>query len=237
MTQADAQAAFRARLEVDDLDDVLLIQALTHRSFAAEHPDEPHNERLELLGDAVVDLAVTTVLFATDPAADEGELSRRRARLVREGSLAAVARGVGLGEVLRLGRGESLSGGADKDSLLADALEAVVGAVMLHGGYVRAAALVEHLLADALHAVARGEDPEDGLGGALDPKTTLQEHLARQGAGTPAYSTTQQGPAHAPSFQAVVSVDGEVLGQGAGGSKKEATQAAAADALSTLALG
>jgi len=134
------------RLDVPGLDPDLLERALTHRSFAAEHPTASHNERLEFLGDAVLDLAVSAELHALDPTADEGVLSRRRAQLVRESTLADVAREVGLGPFLRLGRGESASGGAQKDSLLADALEAVVGAVFLLAGYEVAAALVVRLL-------------------------------------------------------------------------------------------
>jgi len=216
------------RIGCPALDRELLARALTHRSWTAEHPDEPHNERLELLGDAVLDLAVTLLLHEADQLADEGELSRRRASLVREGSLAAVAREVDLGSALRLGRGEAASGGADKDSLLADALEAVIGAVHLDLGHDAACALVARLLAGRL-------DDADAAG--RDPKTALQERVAMLGRGVPEYDVVRDGPDHEPRFTANVAVAGEVLGEGRGSSKKEASQRAAAEALRRLPLG
>ncbi len=225
------------RLGFPQIDAALLTRALTHRSWAAEHPDTPHNERLELLGDAVLDLAVTAELHALDPVASEGVLSRRRAQLVREATLAAAARRIGLGAHLRLGRGEAGSGGAEKDSLLADGLEAVVGAVFVAHGYDAAAALVTRLLGSAIEVTGRGEHPQDGPAGPVDAKTALQERLAVLHRPAPGYRITQDGPDHAPVFHAEVVVDGEVIGSGSGGSKKAASQVAAEDALRHRALG
>jgi ribonuclease-3 len=227
------------RLGIAALDADLLARALTHRSFAAEHPATPHNERLELLGDAVLGLAVTSALYLADPDASEGVLSRRRAQLVREGSLAAVARAVDLGAELRLGRGEAASGGADKDSLLADALEAVIGAVHLEHGYLAAAELVVRLLGAALDEVAAVDPGQDSSAdaGPIDAKTALQERAAVLGLGLPEYELERDGPDHAPSFHAIVRLGTEVLGEGRGGSKKAATQAAAAEALRRPPLG
>jgi ribonuclease-3 len=227
---------FADRLGVVGMDPELLLRALTHSSWSAEHGHVPDNERLELLGDAVLDLAVTAELHARDADASEGVLSRRRAQLVRESTLADVAREVGLGAQLRLGRGEAGSGGADKDSLLADALEAVVGAVFLTAGYEVASDLVLRMLGDRLaHGV--GDDPELDGAGPVDAKTALQERLAALRLPPAEYRTSGQGPDHAPTFLAEVLLDGEVIGSGVGGSKKAATQAAAEQALRHEALG
>jgi ribonuclease-3 len=225
------------RLELTDLDDDLLLRALTHRSWTAEHPDEGHNERLEFLGDAVLDLVVTHELHQRDITASEGVLSRRRAALVREESLARAARAIGLGAQLRLGRGEMTSGGAEKDSLLADALEAIIGATFLSGGYAAATALVRRLLGEAITTTASGDDPDEGSAGPIDAKTALQERLAALRLDPPEYVLTVDGPDHAPTFRAEVIVAGEVLGAGSGGSKKSASQAAARQALRHESLG
>ena len=219
-----------------DLDPGLLTQALTHRSWSFEHGGAPHNERLELLGDAVLDLAVTALLFEADPAATEGVLSRRRAGLVREATLAAAARGIGLGSHLRLGRGEAASGGQDKDSLLADALEALIGAVHVVHGYEVAATWVGDLLAAPM-AAQQADRPRLATEDGIDAKTALQERTAALGLGLPEYRFEQQGPAHDPAFIASVMVAGEVLGTGRGRSKKESAQTAAAQALPSLPLG
>jgi len=225
------------RLRLVGVAEDLLQRALTHRSWTAEHPSALHNERLEFLGDAVLDLVVTAALHELDPGASEGVLSRRRAALVREESLARAARQVGIGSELRLGRGESTSGGADKDSLLADALEALVGAAFLSGGYEPAVELVRLLLGDAIATTGRGDDPEEGPSGPIDDKTALQERLAVLRLGPPEYVLTREGPDHAPTFRADVVVAGEVIGTGTGGSKKLATQAAAEQALRHRSLG
>lgn len=218
------------------VDPVLLTRALTHRSWCAEHAGTAHNERLELLGDAVLDLAVTAWLYENDQEAQEGVLSRRRAAVVRESSLAAVARAIGIGDELRLGRGEVVSGGADKESLLADALEAVVGAVFLTSGYDVAAGLVVRLFAERLTSILPRGDGPDGAG-PIDAKTALQEHLAASGRPVPEYRTRREGPDHAPTFHTEVIVDGTVLGSGSGGSKKAASQSAAEQALRSEGLG
>ena len=217
------------------VDPDLLRRALTHRSWSSEHGGEPDNERLELLGDAVLDLAVTALLHARDPDAAEGLLSRRRAQLVRESTLADAARAIGLGDRLLLGRGEAASGGADKDSLLADALEAVVGAVFVTSGYDAAAGLVVRLLETHLYDLDEADDV-DGAG-PVDAKTALQERIAVLGRPAPVYVTERSGPDHAPTFRAEVLVDGTVVGAGTGGSKKAASQAAAAQALRGEGLG
>jgi len=225
------------RLELAAVDPGLLQLALTHRSWTAEHRDAQHNERLELLGDAVLDLVVSAELDHLDPDASEGVLSRRRALLVREESLARAARAVGLGSELRLGRGESASGGGDKDSLLADALEAVIGATFLSCGYEPAASLVLLLLGDAIATTGSGDDPDEGPSGPIDAKTALQERLAVLRLDPPEYVLAREGPDHAPTFRAEVVVAGEVLGVGTGGSKKSASQVAAEQALRHRTLG
>jgi ribonuclease-3 len=225
------------RLGLTDIDEGLLERALTHRSWSAEHDGAEHNERLELLGDAVLGLVVTAELYRRDPAATEGVLSRRRAALVREGSLAAAARAVSIGGDLRLGRGEAASGGADKDSLLADTLEAIIGATFLSGGYGVAEALVLVLLGASLAVTGDGDDPGEGPAGPIDAKTALQERLAALRMGSPEYVLTREGPDHAPTFHAEVVVSDEVLGVGSGGSKKAASQIAADQALRHRTLG
>jgi len=225
------------RLGIDGTDPTLVDRALVHRSWSTEHGGAPHNERLELLGDAVLDLVVTAGLHALDPDASEGVLSRRRAQLVRESTLATVARSIDLGADIRLGRGEAASGGADKDSLLADTLEAVIGATFVSGGYDRAAALVDRLLGDAIRQVSAVDPSDEADPGPVDPKTALQERLAALRLPVPEYRTVRDGPDHAPTFRAEVSIDGEVLGSGSGGSKKAASQAAAEQALRHRTLG
>lgn len=225
------------RLGVDGTDPALLARAFVHRSWATEHDGAPHNERLELLGDAVLDLIVTAELHELDPDANEGVLSRRRAQLVRESSLAGVARVIDLGPELQLGRGEAASGGAGKDSLLADALEAVIGAVFLSSGYDAAAALVGRLLGDAIRTISTADPTDDVDLGPVDPKTALQERVAALRMPAPEYRTVREGPDHAPTFRVDVVVADEILGSGSGGTKKAASQAAAEQALRHRTLG
>jgi ribonuclease III len=225
------------RLGIDGADPALIARALVHRSWSTEHDGAPHNERLELLGDAVLDLVVTAELHELDPDASEGVLSRRRAQLVRESSLATVARSVELGADIRLGRGEAASGGAEKDSLLADTLEAIIGAVFLSGGYDAAAGLVGHLLGDAIRMIGTADPSDEADPGPVDPKTALQERAAALRLPVPQYRTVQEGPDHAPTFQAEVRIGDELLGSGSGGSKKAASQAAAEQALRHRTLG
>jgi ribonuclease-3 len=223
-------AALEARLGVELQDRAAALQALTHSSFVNENSAAgvQDNERLEFLGDAVLDLAVSHLLMQSLPGAREGELSRLRAAVVREEVLAQAARTARLGELLRLGRGEERSGGREKPSLLADALEAVVGAVYVGGGYAAALALVERLLGGAIAGAAAG---------ALeDHKTRLQELAQARFRETPLYRvTSEKGPEHDKTFEVEVVVGGEVRGRGRGRNKKEAEQAAAGEALERLA--
>ncbi|MGW9626821.1 ribonuclease III [Microbacterium sp.] len=202
-----------------DIDPELLERALTHRSYAYEHGGIPNNERLEFLGDSVLGLAVTVMLFTTLPDLDEGELAKRRASVVSTVALAEVARVIGLGEHLRLGRGEEQTGGRDKDSILADTMEAVFGATFLSAGPDAATELVLRLTEPLL------ADPER-YGAAMDPKTSLQELAARLGSPPPVYSIESTGPDHDRVFTATVRV-GEVSCSGVGTSKKTAEMAAA----------
>lgn len=209
-----------------DIDPELLALALTHRSYAYEHGGIPHNERLEFLGDSILGQAVTVMLFTTHPDIDEGQLAKRRASVVSTVALAEVARGIGLGEHLLLGRGEEQTGGRDKDSILADTMEAVFGATYLSAGPEAATELVLRLTEPLL------ADPER-YGAAMDPKTNLQELAARLGSPPPAYSVLASGPDHDRRFTATVLV-GDVSTTGDGTSKKTAEMAAALSAWRAL---
>ena len=198
----------------------LLERALTHRSYAYEHGGLPTNERLEFLGDAVLGLVVTDALYTRHPDLPEGSLAKLRASVVNTRALADVARALQLGRWLRLGRGEEVTGGRDKNSILADTMEAVIGAVYLDRGIGAATTLVRALFDPLM--IAASED-----GAALDWKTALQELSAARGLGVPDYRIAESGPDHAKSFVAEVAVGGEVCGSGAGRSKKEAEQQAA----------
>jgi len=212
-----------------DIDSELLTLALTHRSYAYEHGGIPTNERLEFLGDSILGQAITVKLFRDNPGVDEGGLAKRRASLVSSVALAEVARGIGLGQFVLLGRGETQSGGADKSSILADTVEAIIGAVYLDAGGDVATEFVLRLIGPLF------DDP-DRFGAAMDPKTSLQELAARHGAPAPHYTVTDSGPDHNKTFHAVVSVDGVVTAEGEGTSKKNAEMAAALKAW-TLANG
>ncbi|MFT4258617.1 ribonuclease III [Microbacterium sp.] len=209
-----------------DIDAELLELALTHRSYAYEHGGIPHNERLEFLGDSVLGQAVTVMLFTTHPELEEGALAKRRASVVSTVALAEVARGIGLGDHLRLGRGEELTGGRDKDSILADTMEAVIGATFLSAGPDAATELVLRLTEPLL------ADPER-YGAAMDPKTSLQELAARVGATPPVYAVEATGPDHDRRFTATVTV-GDVTMTGNGTSKKTSEMAAALNAWRAL---
>lgn len=206
-----------------DIDPALLTLALTHRSFAYEHGGLPHNERLEFLGDSILGQAVTVRLYRDHPDLDEGELAKRRASLVSGVALAEIAHRLGLGDFVRLGRGEELTGGREKVSILADTVEAVIGATYLSAGADEATALVLRLVAPLM------SDPER-FGAALDPKTALQELADRTGAGSPVYDVVGTGPDHAKVFRATVGGAGLPTGHGQGSSKKHAEMAAALDA-------
>ena len=210
-----------------EIDPGLLLLALTHRSFAYEHGGIPTNERLEFLGDSILGQAVTVKLFLDHPDLDEGELAKRRASLVSSVALAEVGRSIGLGPYVRLGRGETMTGGADKPSILADTVEAIIGAVYLDAGGDAATAFVLRLIAPLLR------DPER-FGAAMDPKTSLQEIAARRSAPPPVYTVTESGPDHNKHFIATVSVGELVRASGEGSSKKQAEMAAALEAWTEL---
>ena len=201
-----------------------LTLALTHRSWCAEHPGEPSNERLEFLGDAVLGLIVTDHIFERFPELPEGQLAKTRAAVVSSASLAVVGRSLRLGEELRLGRGEEVSGGRSKPSILADAVEAIIGAIHIDGGFAPASEFVLTQLADQIGEAALRP-------GAGDYKTQLQEMAAGAGFQPPRYDVTSTGPEHNKLFHATVQIHGGLAGSGEGRSKKEAEQRAARDAL------
>jgi ribonuclease-3 len=201
------------------IDAELLSLALTHRSWAYEHGQVPHNERLEFLGDSVLGQAVTVHLFTANPDLDEGALAKRRASVVSTIALAEVARGIGLGDHVLLGRGEEQTGGRDKDSILADTMEAVLGATYLSAGPDAATALVLRLIDPLL------DDPERS-DASVDPKTTLQELASRLGASPPVYEVSSTGPDHNRVFVATVTA-ADFSADGTGSSKKQAEMAAA----------
>jgi ribonuclease-3 len=210
-----------------DFDDPeLLALALIHRSVSSEENSNLDNERLEFLGDAVLQLAVTDYLYAQFPKLAEGKLAKVRAGVVSRPTLADVARSIDLGAHIKLTAAEDRTGGRDKDSIMADALEAVIGAVYLDAGLEAATGLVLRLWGDRIDD--RAKRP-----GLKDYKTRLQEVLAKDGR-RPEYLTEGSGPDHEPSFVARVEVEGVLLGMGSGRSKKEAEQAAAQQALETL---
>jgi ribonuclease-3 len=202
------------------VDESLLLRALTHRSYAYENGGLPNNERLEFLGDSVLGLVVTDTLYAAHPDLPEGQLAKLRAAVVNMRALADVARTLGLGDHLFLGRGEESTGGRDKASILADTMEAVIGTVYLSAGMPAASALVHHLL-DPLMAESAT------LGAGLDWKTSLQELAAATSQGVPDYRVSEEGPDHEKTFHAEALVGDEVLGTGSGRSKKEAEQKSA----------
>ncbi|AUN40040.1 ribonuclease III [Tsukamurella tyrosinosolvens] len=212
------------------LDDELLTLALTHRSYAYEAGGLPTNERLEFLGDSVLGISVTEWLYTTHPDKPEGELAKIRASVVNMHALARVARGLGeggLGAHLYLGRGEELTGGRDKDSILADGMEALLGAVHIEHGIDTAREVVLRLFLPLLTA-------SSSMGAGLDWKTSLQELAAERDLGAPAYRITSTGPDHDKEFTAVAVVDENDLGEGVGRTKKEAEQRAAAAAWKSL---
>ncbi len=220
-------AELAARIGHEFGDWSLLERSLAHRSWCAETPGAISNERLEFLGDAVLGWAIADIVYHRYPVA-EGQLTDLRKSVVNAVALAEVAQGIGLGDHVRLGRGEAAAGGADKPSILSDAFEAVLGAVYLDGGPDAAYAMVERLV------LPRMPDSADSMG-QFDQKTQLQELSARRGLGAPVYEVSSQGPDHAKVFSARVLVDGEVLGVGTGRSKKSAEQLAAAEACRSLA--
>lgn len=204
----------------------LLRNALTHRSLANERPDiaPTDNERLEFLGDAVIGMVVAAQLYGRFPGAAEGELTRRRADLVSESALAVIARNIDLGEALRLGKGEARSGGREKPRLLASAFEACIGAIYRDGGIHAAYDVVDRLFAARVASSM--------LPGALDFKSRAQEWAQAHLKTTPTYRVLEtSGPDHQRRFNAAIQIDNEDVAQGQGGSKAEAEQEAARNAL------
>ena len=210
----------RSALGDPKLDPELLDRALTHRSFAYENGGLPTNERLEFLGDSVLGLVVTETLFRTHPDLSEGRLAKLRAAVVNARALAEVARTIGLGEHILLGRGEESTGGRDKSSILSDTVESVIGAIYISGGFENAGAVVHRLFDPLMEAAA-------SLGAGLDWKTSLQELSAERSLGVPEYVVEDSGPDHLKSFTAQVRVGDDLYGHGVGRSKKEAEQQAA----------
>ena len=215
-------AELAAELGVE-MDAELLQRALTHRSFAYENGELPHNERLEFLGDSVLGVVITEALYRRHPDLAEGKLAKLRASVVNMRALAEVARGIGpdgIGKYLLLGRGEDATGGRAKPSILADTLEAILGAIHLQHG-IAVASEVIHRLFDPLL------DAAPSHGAALDWKTSLQELTAERGLGVPEYRITSDGPDHAKSFTAAAVIGERVFDVRPGRNKKEAEQAAA----------
>lgn len=209
------------------IDPQLLELALTHRSYAYEHGGLPTNERLEFLGDSVLGVIITEHLYQEHQDLTEGQLAKLRAAVVNSRALADVARGLGIGPLIRLGRGEVLSRGDDKSSILADTAEALIGAVFLSHGLDGASKLVHRLFDPVMDAAAR-------LGAGLDWKTSLQEIAAARGLGLPVYEVSESGPDHAKEFRAWLVIGGEHFGPGIGRNKKQAEQEAAASAFTAL---
>lgn len=198
----------------------LLELALTHRSFAYESGGIPTNERLEFLGDSVLGLVITEALYERFPDLDESRLSPLRSGIVNMRALAAIARELKLGEALKIGKGEEITGGRDKNSILADAFEALVGAIYLDKGYAQTREAI-------LSLMARSIEEASTRGAGLDGKTALQEIVAASGWGVPEYRVTESGPDHDKDFIAVAVVNGISYQEGHGKSKREAEQVAA----------
>lgn len=220
--------ALEATLGYSFVDRDLLKRALTHRSVSVVHGSDgappADYERLEFLGDAVLDLATAHHLIDGFPSAREGELSKMRAALVNTAALAQIARQLSLGDFIRLSRSEAAAGGADRDSILADVFEALMGAVYREAGFATACGLVSRLLGDRLSSVSPS-----------DPKTELQEVLHASGSSTPEYLVEfTEGPEHSPTYVSIVKIDQQIVGRGRGRTKKESQQAAAAEALRIL---
>jgi ribonuclease-3 len=208
-------------------DPSLLELSLIHRSYAYENGGLPTNERLEFLGDAVLGIAVTDTLYREFPDLPEGQLARMRASIVNAQALAEVARTLGLGEYIRLGKGELTSGGREKTSILADCMEAVIGAIYLSEGMPAAESFILSAFRPLILEASR-------LGAGLDWKTSLQELSGQLGLELPDYRVTDSGPDHAKTFAAEVLLNGKVLGSGGGSSKKVAEQLAAQQAYGAL---
>ncbi|HLR47901.1 MAG TPA: ribonuclease III [Corynebacterium sp.] len=212
-------APLLASLDVD-LDEEYLRLALTHRSFANENGHLPNNERLEFLGDAVLGLSIAARLYEKYPTRPESDISKMRASIVSRFGLADIARDMGLGAFILLGKGEANSNGRDKDSILADTTEALFGAIYLQHGFETARRVILALFAEKVDAAVSTRNH-------MDWKTSLQELCAERKLPSPEYSATSTGPEHNQVFTAQVHVDGQLLGEGVGPNKKQAEQQAA----------
>ena len=220
-----------AALGLEFLDPELYRRALVHKSYLNEQGGPPTDsyERLEYLGDAVVELTISTELFRRLPHLDEGELTKSRAELVCGESLARVARRLGLGNFLQLGRGEEANGGRKRDSILAAAFEAVVAAVYVDRDFDHARAFVLRVMSEELEGFFKQGGPRE------NPKSLLQEHVQSQGMPTPRYRiVSTQGPDHNPVFTVEALVDDRAVGKGMGGSRADAERSAAEDALTKM---
>ncbi len=224
--------ALQERIGYHFQDEDLLLRALTHPSYVNEHPEEgPDNQRLEFLGDAVLNFAVAAWIFRNYASFNEGEMTRLRAALVREETLADFARRLGLGHALRLGHGEEVGGGRTRKANLGDAFEALIGAVFLDGGVEAVDRLLDPLVGPAARAILSSEADKDA-------KSRLQEWAQAELGVTPRYRIVgEYGPDHAKTFIAEVLLGEEVAGQGEGHSKQAAERAAARRALQDLELG
>ena len=211
-----------------DIDAELLELAFTHRSFAYEAGLTATNERLEFLGDSVLGMIVTEELYRKYPDLDESRLSPLRSGIVNMRALADIARTLDLGKYIRLGKGEEVTNGRDKNSLLADAFEAMIGALYISAGFEKTSECLLRLVSPTLNSAM-------AMGAGLDGKTALQELVASLGKATLEYHVTESGPDHDKSFEAIAVVGGEAIATGLGKSKREAEQAAARSAFAILA--
>jgi ribonuclease-3 len=207
----------------------LLVEALTHPSFTAENQSQtPHNQRLEFLGDAVLQHAITELLFYAHPQLQEGNLSKIRSALTKDRALVSSARLLGLGQYLRLGRGEEQSGGRDRDSNLADVFEAVIGALYLDGGLEPTTRLLQTLVGELIQNPWRLLETEN-------PKGTLQEYAQEKFQTAPTYEVVRvTGPEHEPEFEVTVAINDQELARARAGSRKKAEKKAALAALHQL---
>ncbi len=221
----DTLASLEDRIGYSFSDPSLLVEATTHTSFSAEHA-VPSYERLEFLGDAVLGCAAASMIFDAYPDAPEGEMSKLRAVVVDRRSLACVGRGIDIAAHIRLGRGEERSGGRDRESIVSDVVEALLGAVFIDGGWEP----VERLIRDKWAPII---DRRASLSATTDPRSRLQELLAKART-TVSFSYEQSGPDHAVVFTATALVDGKTVGTGKGGSKKSAAIDAARQALEQM---
>jgi ribonuclease-3 len=209
------------------IDSALLELALTHSSFAYENGKKPDNERLEFLGDSVLGFVVTGHIYLANPTMDEGSLSRIRNAAVSAKTLAIAATNIGLGEYLSLGKGELASGGRDKPNILADSLEALIGAAYISSGLEAAKTIIDRFVIPLI-------DSADELLETSEPRTVLQELLKSANRGDAVFEVTHEGPDHDRTFFAAVIVDSETIASGTGRSRKAAEAEAAIAALKAL---